>query len=219
MLVKEDKMNQFKTYYLIDFENVSIRGLEGSEMLTKNDYVHIFSTKHGALITTATLASLNNTNLQVHEVKSRKQSVDMSIATFIGYLIGKNEKNINFVIISNDHDFDSVREFWKLKKNLIIKRQFNDFFDIYCILIHPIQKKEKIKTRKEENLLSLIKLINEKFKKVDDDIRISDLFLPKKKKKLTSVKLDPVETTKLFSLNQEKFLLVGSISVDLLCIK
>ncbi|KAL6636285.1 hypothetical protein U3516DRAFT_654506 [Neocallimastix sp. 'constans'] len=116
-------MNQFKTYYLIDFENVSIRGLEGSEMLTKNDYVHIFSTKHGALITTATLASLNNTNLQVHEVKSRKQSVDMSIATFIGYLIGKNEKNINFVIISNDHDFDSVREFWKLKKNLIIKRQ------------------------------------------------------------------------------------------------
>ncbi|MBO5605998.1 MAG: hypothetical protein J5915_11505, partial [Acidaminococcaceae bacterium] len=38
-----------KNVYLIDYENVNEDGLEGSNKLTKNDYVNIFTSKNAPL--------------------------------------------------------------------------------------------------------------------------------------------------------------------------
>ncbi|MBQ9720135.1 MAG: hypothetical protein IJV64_05500, partial [Oscillospiraceae bacterium] len=91
-----------ETYYLIDFENVGLKGLEGAQNLTKNDWVHLFSTRNAPKINTATLANFNATNLLVHEVPAKSQSVDMHLVSYLGYLLGSHETAPQIVILSND---------------------------------------------------------------------------------------------------------------------
>lgn len=112
-----------ETYYLIDFENVGPKGLEGADKLTKADLVHLFSTSQAAKITTATLANFNATNLLVHEVPTGSQSVDMHLVSFLGYLLGSLSSAPQIVIVSNDTDYDDIVSFWKAEKGVVIQRR------------------------------------------------------------------------------------------------
>ena len=112
-----------ETYYLIDFENVGPKGLEGADKLTKADLVHLFSTSQAAKITTATLANFNATNLLVHEVPTGSQSVDMHLVSFLGYLLGSRRSAPQIVIVSNDTDYDDIVSFWKAEKGVVIQRR------------------------------------------------------------------------------------------------
>ena len=112
-----------ETYYLIDFENVGLKGLEGAQNLTKNDWVHLFSTRNAPKINTATLANFNATNLLVHEVPAKSQSVDMHLVSYLGYLLGSHETAPQIVILSNDTDYDDIVSFWKIEKGVIIRRR------------------------------------------------------------------------------------------------
>ena len=112
------------TYFLIDYENVHEDGLTGANTLGKNDNVHLFTSKNAPNISIKTLTFFNSTNLQCHEVPANKQSVDMNLASFLGYLIAKNDNaKCNYVIISNDTGFDNVMKFWRQRENLSIVRQ------------------------------------------------------------------------------------------------
>ena len=112
-----------ETYYLIDFENVGLKGLEGAQNLTKSDWVHLFSTRNAPKINTATLANFNATNLLVHEVPAKSQSVDMHLVSYLGYLLGRHETAPQIVILSNDTDYDDIVSFWKIEKGVIIRRR------------------------------------------------------------------------------------------------
>ena len=112
-----------ETYYLIDFENVGLKGLEGAQNLTKNDWVHLFSTRNAPKINTATLANFNATNLLVHEVPAKSQSVDMHLVSYLGYLLGSHETAPQIVILSNDTDYDDIVSFWNIEKSVIIRRR------------------------------------------------------------------------------------------------
>ena len=112
-----------ETYYLIDFENVGLKGLEGAQNLTKNDWVHLFSTRNAPKINTATLANFNATNLLVHEVPAKSQSVDMHLVSYLGYLLGSHETAPQIVILSNDTDYDDIVSFWNIEKGVIIRRR------------------------------------------------------------------------------------------------
>ena len=112
-----------ETYYLIDFENVGLKGLEGAQNLTKNDWVHLFSTRNAPKINTATLANFNATNLLVHEVPAKSQSVDMHLVSYLGYLLGSHETAPQIVILSNDTDYDDIVGFWNIENGVIIKRR------------------------------------------------------------------------------------------------
>ena len=112
-----------ETYYLIDFENVGLKGLEGAQNLTKSDWVHLFSTRNAPKINTATLANFNATNLLVHEVPAKSQSVDMHLVSYLGYLLGSHETAPQIVILSNDTDYDDIVSFWKIEKGVIIRRR------------------------------------------------------------------------------------------------
>ena len=112
-----------ETYYLIDFENVGLKGLEGAEKLTAHDHVHLFSTRNAPKITTAILANFNGTNLLVHEVPAKSQSVDMHLVSYLGYLLGSCKPVPKIVILSNDTDYDDIVQFWKTELNVAVKRR------------------------------------------------------------------------------------------------
>ena len=112
-----------ETYYLIDFENVGLKGLEGAQNLTKSDWIHLFSTRNAPKINTATLANFNATNLLVHEVPAKSQSVDMHLVSYLGYLLGSCEAVPQIVILSNDTDYDDIVSFWNIEKGVIIRRR------------------------------------------------------------------------------------------------
>lgn len=112
-----------ETYYLIDFENVGLKGLEGAEKLGAQDHVHLFSTRNAPKINTATLAHFNGTNLLVHEVPAKSQSVDMHLVSYLGYLLGKNKPIPAIVILSNDTDYDDIVQFWKTELNVTVVRR------------------------------------------------------------------------------------------------
>jgi hypothetical protein len=112
-----------ETYYLIDFENVGLKGLEGAEKLTTHDHVHLFSTRNAPKITTAILANFNGTNLLVHEVPAKSQSVDMHLVSYLGYLLGSCKPVPKIVILSNDTDYDDIVQFWKTELNVAVKRR------------------------------------------------------------------------------------------------
>ena len=112
-----------ETYYLIDFENVGLKGLEGAEKLSVQDHVHLFSTRNAPKINTATLATFNGKNLVVHEVPAKSQSVDMHLVSYLGYLLGKHDPGPAIVILSNDTDYDDIVQFWKTELNVTVVRR------------------------------------------------------------------------------------------------
>ncbi len=129
------------TYYLIDFENVGLKGLEGAEKLGPQDHVHLFSTRNAPKINTATLAHFNGTNLLVHEVPAKSQSVDMHLVSFLGYLLGNCTPAPTIIILSNDTDYDDICQFWKTERGISVTRR--DRFEEP----KPASKKASAKTK------------------------------------------------------------------------
>lgn len=100
-----------ETFYLVDFENVHNDGIENLENMTKNDHVHIFSTQN-ALNIRNDIFWING-DIKPHLVPVRKQSLDMHLVSYLGYLLGVYGKNCTYVIVSKDTDYDNIIKFWK----------------------------------------------------------------------------------------------------------
>lgn len=101
------------TYYLIDFENVNSVGLETKKNLTEQDIVIIFYTKNASKIDMSVLSKIDNAKLKFIEVPVGKQSLDMHLSSFMGNLLIDSERRL--VVVSKDHDYDSVIKFWKTR--------------------------------------------------------------------------------------------------------
>ncbi|MBU5478441.1 hypothetical protein KQI69_04395 [Eubacterium sp. MSJ-13] len=109
-------MPNIETYFLVDFENVKEAGLVCSDKLTEHDHIHIFSTQNNPKINFNILATLNKVDLNIHVVPSGKQSLDMHLASYLGYLIGSNsktQKKCEYIIISKDTGYDNIILFLK----------------------------------------------------------------------------------------------------------
>lgn len=107
-----------ETYYLIDYENVGADGLAGCDRLTKSDHIYIFFTRNAKKIDMCEIAKHGDAELKMIEIPAGKQSTDIHISSYLGYLSGKHvsENNANdcsVVIISKDSDYDNVIKFWK----------------------------------------------------------------------------------------------------------
>ncbi len=101
-------MALIETYYLIDFENVKEDNLLGAK-LGEFDQVHIFSTENVPKISIRLLSVFNATKVFSHVVAVGKQSLDMHLVSYLGYLLGKNEnEKARYIIISQDTDYDNV---------------------------------------------------------------------------------------------------------------
>lgn len=106
-------------YYLIDFENVKSRGMEGVELLTEEDTVCIFYSDNADSMTFDLHRKLNETkaNIIYHKVAvGTKNALDFQLATYLGYLIcGQQNEGIHpdYFIVTKDNGFTSLMVYWK----------------------------------------------------------------------------------------------------------
>lgn len=100
-----------ETFYLIDFENVHNDGITNIESVKKEEHVHIFSTQNATNIR-QDIFWLNQ-DIKSHLVPVRKQSLDMHLVSYLGYLLGTHGRECSYVIISKDKDYDNIIKFWK----------------------------------------------------------------------------------------------------------
>lgn len=106
-------------YYLIDFENVKSRGMEGVELLSEEDTVCIFYSDNADSMTFDLHQKLNETKAEImyHKVAvGTKNALDFQLATYLGYLIcEKQQEGIhpNYFIVTKDNGFNSLLGYWK----------------------------------------------------------------------------------------------------------
>ena len=98
--------------YLIDFENVHEEGFSSLGRLGEKDAVYCFFTKNVAKISMSALAGIRSGQLHFVEAESGKQSLDLALVSYLGYLIGTKSQEQCFEIVSNDNGFNKVAEFW-----------------------------------------------------------------------------------------------------------
>lgn len=117
-------MSIIETYYLIDYENVSESDLSCSNKLGPHDHIHIFSTENARKIDIKTLSAFNLSEQHSHMVPAKKQSLDMHLVSYLGYLIGKNNNSkCKYVIVSKDTDYDNIIAFLQELSSSVITRQ------------------------------------------------------------------------------------------------
>lgn len=106
-------------YYLIDFENVKSRGMEGVELLAEEDTVCIFYSDNADSMTFDLHRKLNETkaNIIYHKVAvGTKNALDFQLATYLGYLICEQQRegiHPNYFIVTKDNGFTSLMVYWK----------------------------------------------------------------------------------------------------------
>lgn len=106
-------------YYLVDFENVKSRGMEGVELLTEEDTVCIFYSDNADSMTFDLHRKLNETkaNIIYHKVAvGTKNALDFQLATYLGYLICEQQRegiHPNYFIVTKDNGFTSLMVYWK----------------------------------------------------------------------------------------------------------
>ena len=97
-----------KREYLVDVENV--REFFTSQLKpNKGDEIILFCTEHVPKMNHTKLAEMENGNYRFMEVKGGKQSLDMHLSSFLGHIISRKRE---YVIVSNDTDYDGIIEFW-----------------------------------------------------------------------------------------------------------
>lgn len=110
------------THYLIDYENVHEDGLTGCQDLGKTDHIVIFFTQNAKNIDMGVITNHGAAGLDMIEVPVGKQSADMHIGSYLGYLAGKCGNNCKVVVVSKDTDFDNVIHFWNQRAGIKASR-------------------------------------------------------------------------------------------------
>ena len=109
------KMN----YYFIDFENVHSEGFSGVEALGENDTLYLMFTEYCKMLSIEALEKICRRKIKLEVIRvgtGTKNALDFQLASFMGYIIAKNEgRDSNFYIVSKDTGFNPLTEFWKVK--------------------------------------------------------------------------------------------------------
>lgn len=112
--------------YLVDYENTHSNGLSGIKDLTENDEVIIFYSSKCDSISFEIMSDIfaSEANIITKRVNvGTPNALDFQLVTLIGYLVAKGVSDEwNLYIVSRDHGFDVVTEFWREHKNINIER-------------------------------------------------------------------------------------------------
>lgn len=111
-------------YFLVDFENTGNSGLAGCNKLGKADKIYIFHTTKESKIDVSAIKEHDGAAFVLLKIPPGKQSVDIHIGSYLGYLaaITKGNDDNAIVIVSKDTDYDALIKFWKMKSGIKIKR-------------------------------------------------------------------------------------------------
>ena len=116
-------VTHIETYYLVDYENVGSDGLSGLDKLDKSAHIHLFYTENAKRIKLDIFESHGEAEFVTHKVPVGKQSADMHLVSFLGYIIGINKgMDCSYVIVSKDTDFDNIIKYWKENTKVKVQR-------------------------------------------------------------------------------------------------
>lgn len=102
-------------YFLIDFENVGDEGLKGAQFLLEEDMVIIFYSQACEKIRQGNLSQIMDSFCRLDICKLKKpgkNALDFYISTKIGEIFGNGYLG-KAAIVSKDHGFFAVRDYWK----------------------------------------------------------------------------------------------------------
>ena len=101
--------------YMIDYENVKTGGLNGISRLTAADRVIIFYSENANRLTFDLHQRLMSSaaKIEYREVTvGGHNALDFQLVTYLGFLIA-NDRDGQYMIISNDRGFEYVVNFWR----------------------------------------------------------------------------------------------------------
>ncbi len=107
-------------YFLVDYENVNVGGLNGVSNLTENDTVIIFYSVNADTLTFGMHRRINESKATFKFQKillKEKNALDFQLCSYLGFLIrdtmiDENAAN-NFFIVSNDKGYSILPDYWK----------------------------------------------------------------------------------------------------------
>ena len=111
-----------RTIYLIDYENVHEAGLQGMESCPAGCAIHLFYSQNANRLNLDLLRGLK-AGFTVHKVHPGRQSLDMQLVSYLGYLIGREGTGCRYVIVSKDRDFANTPLFWQTEAGVEVVRQ------------------------------------------------------------------------------------------------
>ena len=100
--------------YLIDFENVKSKGLEGIDKLSETDSVIIFFSENSDTLSFEMHQKVLSSKADIEYFKvsvGGKNALDFQLSTLLGYMVAK-EIYTHIFVISNDRGFDFLHAFW-----------------------------------------------------------------------------------------------------------
>lgn len=144
-------------YYLVDSENVNDNWLMLLDLAEPEDKIIVFFTKNSPHMSYASVIKLieQNRPIQFEECYVGNNGLDFQLVSYLGYLLKDNQGMENeFLIMSNDGDFDCVVRFWKDRKFPVKRINVN-----YCKQCFQQQKEDTVSIvdteLKEENKTEL----------------------------------------------------------------
>lgn len=101
--------------FFVDYENVSMAGFKGIEMLSKNDIVYLFYSKNTPNLPMELVNKIKKSPAMVEmiETKVGKNAMDFVISTFLGYEIKERDNKATYYIVSKDKGYAPVIDFWE----------------------------------------------------------------------------------------------------------
>lgn len=103
--------------YLVDFENVKSKGLEGIDRLSETDNVIIFFSENSDTLSFEMHQKVLSSKADIEYFKvsvGGKNALDFQLSTLLGYMVAK-EIYTHIFVISNDKGFDFLHSFWSAK--------------------------------------------------------------------------------------------------------
>ena len=104
-------------YYLVDYENVRMSGLNGLSRLNENDAVLIFYTENADTMTFGLYQTMNESkaDIQFQKVKTGSpNALDFQLCSYLGYMIHEyGGENAAYYIVSKDLGYAVLSNYWK----------------------------------------------------------------------------------------------------------
>lgn len=130
-------------YYLVDYENVGTEGVKELKKIKSEDVLVIFYSERSKSISLDVINIISNSNIKLVVQKvtvGTKNALDFQLATYLGYLIGKESSAGKYYIVSKDKGFDCLCEHWKMQ-HVSVER----------ILLEEAKSENEKKKSKKEN--------------------------------------------------------------------
>ncbi len=103
-----------KHHYLIDYENVHEDGLTGLNDIEEDAVIHIFYSDRARKLDLDSFREGQILQIEALKVPVGKQSLDMQLVSYMGYLMGKERGEGNsYIIISKDNGYQNSIPFWR----------------------------------------------------------------------------------------------------------